>query len=186
MSILTVKPSAFTSVHNEEGLFSLEIKQTRNSTLMTMRVMTEIVNTREIPKTLPILRKYLPTILVATCFNDEALPFAVEVKRTEIGHLFEHILLENLCKMKIANGAQDATFSGRTYWNWTREPKGTFQIVIKAGYKEGEIFQTALIQSMSLVKEIMVSKIPQASTNTNIPLPSFIQNHVSISRDGLS
>lgn len=136
-------------------LFTLGIKQNTYYTKITMRLFTSIVNTKDIPYTLPTLKKILPSILRAECFNDKKLPFFKEVRKTEIGHLFEHILLEYLCISKISLGIQSACFEGHTHWNWEVEPKGTFHIYINTGYKDGEIFFGALKKSVELLSIIL-------------------------------
>jgi hypothetical protein len=83
-----------------ESLFSLHVMQKPSSTKITMQSFGEHVHTGHIPFIEDLLKKYLPTVLLTQCYNDEQLPFAQEVKDTEIGHLFEHILLEYLCQLK--------------------------------------------------------------------------------------
>src|SRR5579862_8893482 len=77
-----------------ENLFSLAITQKRTSTQIIMDVLYNQLNTSEIPYLLDVLQENLPSVLLTTCYNDLNLPFSVEVRNTEIGHLFEHILLE--------------------------------------------------------------------------------------------
>src|SRR5258708_1691579 len=107
-----------------ENLFSLAITQRRTTTRITMDVLYNQLNTAEIPSLTQMLEENLPSVLVTTCYNDSELSFEEEVRNTEIGHLFEHILLEYLCQHKIAKGARRATYAGRTHWNWTRDPLG--------------------------------------------------------------
>ncbi len=132
-----------------------------------MNLFDDIVNTSAIPETLFILKQHLPSILMAQCFNDEEIPFAIEVQKTELGHLFEHILLEYLCKLKLANGSTEASFSGRTYWNWKKDPRGTFHIVIRTGYANAAIFPLALEQTIQLMKILLHS----IQLSVSIPIP---------------
>src|ERR1700761_2246371 len=81
-----------------ENLFSLAITQKQTRTQITMDLLYNQINTKEIPFITDLLQKNLPSVLQTTCYNDLDLPFHVEVKNTEIGHLFEHILLEYLCQ----------------------------------------------------------------------------------------
>ena len=73
-------------------LFILSIRFGRKRTKITMTVLGDIVNTRNIPETYTILNKLLPQIFLSKCFNDDRLTFKTEVQRTEIGHLFEHFV----------------------------------------------------------------------------------------------
>lgn len=120
-----------------------------------MRLFGDIVNTRHLPATASILKTNLPSVLESKCFNEEKLPFAIEVTATEIGHLFEHILLTYLCKKKVGQGARRATFRGVTDWNWKKDPWGTFHITIGAGAKEEDILMSAMTPTISLVTKVL-------------------------------
>lgn len=138
-----------------ENLFSLAIVQKRTSTKITMDLHYNQLNTSEIPSLVEMLEQKLPSVLATTCYNDMELPFHVEVRNTEIGHLFEHILLEYLCQHKIAKGARAATFAGRTKWNWKRDPMGRFHIHLSCGAKDSDILPLALEQTVNLMKIIL-------------------------------
>ena len=99
-----------------ENLFELAIMQKQTSTRIIMDVLYNRINTNEIPTIVDVLQAKLPSVLYTTCYNDQNLPFDIEVQNTEIGHLFEHILLEYLCQLKLAKGAKQATFAGKTRW----------------------------------------------------------------------
>lgn len=146
--------------------FSLTIQQESLATQIVMRLNLPIVNTREIPQTYSILKDVLPSVLRSECFNDENLPFRQEVRQTEIGHLFEHILLDYLCIYKIADGYKKASFRGETNWNWHEDTRGTFYIDISAGFTEQEIFAKALQKTIFLVKNIL------KRSSMNAPLPA--------------
>lgn len=120
-----------------------------------MQLFTPVVNTCHMQHTYQTLKKLLPSILRAECFNDDNLPFYKEVRRTEIGHLFEHIMLEYLCIGKISQGHSCVAFEGLTKWNWKKDTRGTFHIYINVGYKDFEIFHEALGQSIQLLKTIL-------------------------------
>src|ERR1700737_3152384 len=108
-----------------ENLFTLAIIQRTNFTKIIMQ-SPNYINTGEIPFIVDQLKEYLPNVLMTQCYNEDNLPFALEVRNTEIGHLFEHILLEYLCQLKIAKGFAKAEFAGRTRWNWIKDPRGKF------------------------------------------------------------
>ena len=153
MSILNQKninPSFLAS-----PFYNLAVKNSTSGTQIKMSLSTNYFHTNYLPKTSGLLEKLLPEVLETKCFNDMNLPFNEEVKNTEIGHLFEHILLEYMCQMKIRDGHQKATFKGLTNWNWKRDPRGTFHITI--GTKPADIiyFEFALEKSIELLNKIL-------------------------------
>lgn len=138
-----------------ENLFSLAITQRQTSTRITMDLHYNQLNTQELPLIVSLLEKNLPSVLSAICYNEKNLPFNEEVQNTEIGHLFEHILLEYLCQNKLAKGARRATYAGRTKWNWHKDPMGRFHIHLNCGKKDADILPLALDQTVSLMKIIL-------------------------------
>ena len=91
-----------------DNLFSLLITQKQTSAKITMQLFYNQVNTCDIPVIVDLLQEHLPNVLFTQCFNDEGFPFNVEVKNTEIGHLFEHILLNRnpiLIKYQVLNSS---------------------------------------------------------------------------------
>ncbi|HUD44981.1 MAG TPA: hypothetical protein VMR41_05530 [Patescibacteria group bacterium] len=147
-------PQAFSFQH-----FSLLLYPSVYEIRMTMKMLSPVFNTCEIPGTYSILRQNLPSIFTSKCFNDNQYSFKKEVKNTEIGHLFEHILLEYLCIEKIKMGYEDAVFNGVTNWNWIEDPKGTFHITVDAGWQEKELFMAAFEKSITLLNMILNSLI---------------------------
>lgn len=137
------------------SLFTLAHQQEEENTLLTMTLNTPFVDTTEIPLTSEILNKYLPSIFRSKCFNDKNLPFHKEVASTEIGHLFEHILLEFLTERK------RRSFKGITEWNWTRDRKGTFHITIDLLEKESKLLPEALQKSIELLALILETRLRQ-------------------------
>jgi hypothetical protein len=138
-----------------ENLFSLDVIQKQTTTRIVMQMLYNQVNTREIPHIVELLEMHLPNVLHTQCFNDDGLPFRMEVKNTEIGHLFEHILLEYLCQAKIAKGANQASYSGNTKWNWVRDPRGMFHIRLSCGVKDADILAPSLEKTIDLMKIIL-------------------------------
>lgn len=136
-------------------LFSLAINHSKTHTDIDMLVTTHTVNTRDLPDTYDILSRSLPSVLRSECFNDQRVPFSIEVRTTEVGHLFEHILLEHLCLQKMATGCRSATYSGVTNWNWKKDTWGMFHIMVSAGYKDLSIFPLALEKSVNLLRAIL-------------------------------
>ncbi|MGH7204078.1 MAG: cyanophycin synthetase family protein [Candidatus Levyibacteriota bacterium] len=138
-----------------ENLFTLAIIQKQTSTRITMDLHYNQLNTEEIPTIVSLLEENLPSVLSTICYNDKNLPFNEEVQNTELGHLFEHILLEYLCQHKLAKGARRATYAGRTKWNWTRDPLGRFHIHFNCGKKDADILPLALEKTVALMKVIL-------------------------------
>jgi hypothetical protein len=138
-------------------LFSLKFKYGAKRTNIVMSLATQIVNTRDIPATHMLLEKYLPSVFLSKCFNEQNFPFKEEAKKTEIGHLFEHILLEYLCSMKKEKGHMNAIHNGVTHWNWEKDKWGVFHITIDLGSSDKEIFEAALEESVKLLLLILKS-----------------------------
>lgn len=138
------------------GFFQLQVTHKEKSTDILMYVFTKEVTTKEMKHTIIMLQKHLPTIFNSQCFNDLGLSFEKEVEKTEIGHLFEHILLEYLCKEKISQGCKEAMFSGKTVWNWNKENYGTFHISIDVSATEKALLYTALEDSIQLLRKIFI------------------------------
>lgn len=135
--------------------YSLLIKQQSFRTEITMSLFTSFYHTNSMPNTFEELHENLPGVLRSKCFNEDNLPFATEVLNTEIGHLFEHILLEYLCSTKISKGAKRALFRGLTSWNWRKDTKGTFHITIYMNPEDLEIFSLALNKTVILMNLIL-------------------------------
>ncbi|KKR16143.1 MAG: hypothetical protein UT77_C0005G0037 [Candidatus Daviesbacteria bacterium GW2011_GWC2_40_12] len=147
--------------HSSE-LFSLVVNHEEMNTKITMELFASIVNTKHIPATCQLLQKHLPTIMHSKCFNKKNYPFAKEVKETEIGHLFEHILLEYLCHLKQRRGISKHVHNGLTRWNWKEDARGVFHIHVDAGHEDKEIFQVALKHSIELLTDILQTAGPSA------------------------
>lgn len=120
-----------------------------------MRVPQEFLSTDNLPSTFKILNRDLPSIFTSKCFNEKNLPFTKEVLNTELGHLFEHILLEYLTILTRTHFKKNVSYSGKTSWNWVREELGLFHIKIDSGAKESSIFNEALALSSHLLEKII-------------------------------
>lgn len=151
-----------------EHFYSLEVDHKKQSTELTMSLTIPTINTRYIPLTFTILKKSLPSIFDSMCFNDDKLPFIKEVKATEVGHLFEHVLLEYLCEEKLSCGFSDVEYSGETKWNWREDPRGTFHITISRTENDQDIFTAALAKTIKLVNSILQSTIKKDIPSINV------------------
>lgn len=136
----------------------MEIRMYKKGTKIIMKSNSDLLNTADLPYTYKILNRYLPRVLMSKCFNDKNLPFNIEVKSTEIGHLFEHILLEYLCQLKSMDGCSDAVFNGHTDWNWKKYPVGTFHITINTKENDYKILPEAIDKSVKLMKYILETR----------------------------
>jgi hypothetical protein len=155
-------------------LFNLKIRQTSRVTVIDMQLGVSFVNTCDIPGTLEFLQQNYPSVLKTQCFNEKNLPFAVEVNETEIGHLFEHLLIDNLCSLKIKSGAKKASFNGTTSWNWQENPRGFFQIWIDIGREDLELLISALKQTINLTSLLIQPKFVQDSAGNLLSHPQLV------------
>lgn len=147
-------PNLYTSPMQND-YYSLLISQRNFQAQITMSLFTDYYHTGSLPHTHDHLVKNLPGVLKSKCFNEEDLPFEKEVLNTEIGHLFEHVLLEYLCNTKISQGAKKALFRGLTSWNWKKDAKGTFHITIYMNPEDAHLLSIALNKTISLVNRIL-------------------------------
>lgn len=157
--------------------YTIKTKYKKSSTKIILDLHNGMLNTRELPNTSYLLNKSLPSIFQSTCFNENNYPFKKEVKDTELGHLFEHILIENLCLIKVAKGYDDVEYSGITKWNWLVYPKGTFLITVNSGLKDRELFEEAMFKSTNLFDAILNSNVPDDYVNT---IPDTLNNIIPI------
>lgn len=157
--------------------YSLLMKRMKTETKMIMVIRSNIINTRDIPSATKILKELLPTIFVSKCYNEAKFPFCREVLETELGHLFEHILIEYLCLLKIENGYDNAEYTGLTKWNWHLFPKGSFHITVSASMKDSLLLTTALRKSMMLIDTIFDSILTDSLPDSqNINLSKSIKD----------
>jgi hypothetical protein len=139
------------------SLFSLSLTQQEELMYMKMQTHTHFVNTADLPRTLPILKKLCPRVLKTKCFNENNLPFREEVKQTEIGHMFEHVILAYLSEMYATKGIMNVVFNGQTNWNWQIDKRGTFHIYISPINRMPSILQHAVYKAVIVTEIIMKS-----------------------------
>ncbi|HWA52091.1 MAG TPA: hypothetical protein VG895_03495 [Patescibacteria group bacterium] len=111
------------------------------------------INTKSIPATVPVLSSDLPSIFKCECFNEENKNFKEESGQTELGHLFEHIMLEYLCITKLNSGCKQAIYEGVT--NWAVDNPYIFNIQIKTGKRDIENIEKAFKKSTRLLGKIL-------------------------------
>ncbi len=137
--------------------FTLHLELKRELALISMQVHTEHLSTATLPFTKKIIKEICPSVLKTKCFNSQKLPFSREVVNTEIGHLFEHILLDSLCSEKIKLGAIEACYKGKTKWDWEIFPKGFFEISIGLGDTDEAMLLGSIAQTAQLMESILAS-----------------------------
>jgi len=130
--------------------YKLDLKIKGNNIVIKLIMLTPYINTQNLQHTKSYFKDNLPSIFNSECYNSENLPFNVEIANTELGHLFEHILLEKLCEEKILTGKEEATFSGNTSWNWTKDPYGVFNIFVEIENSDLEIVKNSLLKTCIL------------------------------------
>lgn len=167
----------------QSSQLSLFAQVEKEKTIMTLQMFTPVLYTHDIANTVSFLQTFFPSVLHTECFNDQNLPFAQEAKSTEIGHLFEHILLEQLCMIKMQSGFDSAVFNGRTRWNWEKDTVGIFHIFVDVGERDVIFLTPALEKTVRLIEALLRNAV-----SMNIPLnmtnqksPSFSQQKATVS-----
>lgn len=155
MSIITANNFGGKSYQN--SYFSLKVTSDTKKAKILMDMLIPIFDTKILPQTSSILKKELPSIMYSKCFNENDWSFAKEVKNTEIGHLFEHILLEYISEFKRLMGIKNPIHNGMTSWNWQKEPQGRFHILIDIPRKDKDVIDSAIRKSLVLLSTIIES-----------------------------
>lgn len=137
--------------------FSILVRQNKFSTFLKLIMHTRIVTTAHIPFITTFLKQYNPTVLVTECFNPQNLPFYKEVKSTELGHLFEHMLIDEMRRLQENNGFKHV-YNGETSWDWEKSGYGVFSIWIDSGYSEEPLMHTALNETIMLFRKLLTTK----------------------------
>lgn len=144
-------------MHNYSSPFlKVSLTKSQKKLYLHLTVLSPHLYTSQLPHTLDTLRSHLPQVLTSECFNDAHLPFDQEVKATEIGHLFEHILIQHLCEAKLALGFSPVTFSGFTSWNWYIHPRGEFKISLDVAARDIPLIAYALPKTIALTEKILM------------------------------
>lgn len=138
------------------SFFSFKLQQQADTIKLYMQFPDSYTTTKSLPHTYKFLKKNIPSILKCQCFNDDGLPFSKEVRQTEMAHLFEHILLDQLCQEKSAE--IDAEYSGQTEWNWNKNPVGSFKVTIGSKKHEEKYLALALNKTIALMEELVTQK----------------------------
>ena len=104
--------------------------------------------TSQVPHIPRLLFRLLPRLGSHICHNDGGLSFRKECRKTEIPHLFEHLILE--LQLQAQQNEEDY-LSGETQWNWTVDPRGLYHVYVDY---DNELLAVA---SIRLAERILVS-----------------------------
>ncbi len=150
---VTLKQSLIVTYENPQ--FSLAVEEGFPQTNIVFTSLTPVLRTGFLPATLAILKEQLPGVLATKCHNDGGWGFEREVEDTEIGHLFEHILIQNISEFRESYLMEDSKITGETQWDWTRDAKGIFNIRICSESPYDQVLTEAIEKSISIVNLIL-------------------------------
>jgi hypothetical protein len=148
--------------------FAVSLDQKEGVVLLTQKILHPIINTQELPETHDFLFKHLPTIFDNQCFNGKKLSFAEEVKSTEVGHLFEHIVLE-LLKIEVEKVYPNVSFKGETCWDWSKHGYGTFLITIRSNTVFKKFLKRAINKAVLILDNLYLTKISSPKGGAEAP-----------------
>ncbi len=137
--------------------FIINLLIKKNKIVIILKVNKEKLTTAFFPNTHQILKKQIPSIFKNKCYNPDGNSFEDEIKSTETAHLFEHLLIENMCIIK-TKYEKNALYSGRTFWDENSD-NYIFKIEVKCKLFDLPIFMKAFGKSIFLMDEIFESKI---------------------------
>ncbi len=157
------------AIKKSHTLFDYIISQRPDHAEITIQFFTSFYTTRPVPQTLPLLELMLPRIFAHKCFNNFNRSFKKEAAETELGHLFEHILLEFLCQYKFSEEKKRTIrLKGLTEWNWVHDPKGIFYISLNSTITDAYLLQKALTKTSEIMETILLSTLQTENPNHNI------------------
>lgn len=155
------------------NFFDYQYTHTSELTLIKIRFNLPFFNTDSIPQTFSFLQQQFPGVLTTKCFNKTGLPFTQEVTATELGHLFEHILIRKIYDLKKISGEDNFIVEARTDWDWKKEEKGIFNIFVKWGAWNFALFDQAIEETSLLCENLLSHRLSadnKATDNyTNYP-----------------
>ncbi len=146
--------------------FKLQYEIFDRGVKIDMSLLCDVIYTSQITGIYNKLFAFLPTVLTTECFNEKHLPFREEVAQTEIGHLFEHILLEYMSINK-EKSMKNFSIEGRTFWNAINLPIKKFTIDIYCKLSDFPIFIKSLEPSCKLIDTL----IGDRPTFNYLPVP---------------
>lgn len=127
--------------------------QMAEKVMLVQEIYNPAIYTKDLPATVEVLSKNVPSIFANRCYNGRKFSFKKEVENTEVGHLFEHLILE--CLKILAFGKYGkADFKGQTFWDWKTEKERKFNIVVYSDQNYKDIFEIALKRAVVIMEEI--------------------------------
>lgn len=97
----------------------------------------------------------LPALADHICHNRKGLPFREEMQDTELGHVFEHVILAIL-------GQRGIYTKGQTTWNWDRDPIGMYRVTINTGRKYA--VKESILIAQAIMTNALVGPVVKVST----------------------
>lgn len=141
----------------KSSFFNYLVNQRPDHAEITIQFHTDFYTTQPLPATIEVLETIIPRIFKHKCFNNHNRTFKKEAEQTELGHLFEHILLEFLCRYKFHEGEKNITLKGLTEWNWQQDPKGIFHISLNTTTKDQQLLQSAIENTSHVMETILLT-----------------------------
>lgn len=157
--------------NNEFQSFRFDLEHLTQKTLIKIQFLTPFFSTSEIPSTLIYLEANYPQVLGTLCFNYLNQPFTQEVSNTELGHLFEHILIAKIYDLSLIQGKTNIVVKGTTQWDWKNDTRGTFNIMVTWDNTDKEIFTKALSETVKLMEELIETILVKNSTGNQAGSP---------------
>lgn len=165
-------------MHHKQHFFSVYYLQPHaDYWLLQFSVNSDYCSTSQFPALQSDMRTLLPEILVAECDNPNKLPFYEEMQSTQTAHLYEHMVLEYLCKLKLKKGAREASYEGRTFWDATQPTGEESTIAVsRQGESKSQFLQAVRLSSQLLTTLIRNTNADHISMHTERgaePLPMY-------------
>ncbi len=116
-----------------------------------------------VPGLAKTLLAMLPSLREHDCINRRNLSFEEELTRTELGHVFEHVILEVLSRRGLCT-------RGQTTWNWQRDPIGTYHVTIGTGKKL--LLKESLLVAQAIMTNALVGPVLRMRLPAGTPKPA--------------
>lgn len=101
----------------------------------------------QLPTLAPSLVSMLPSLREHLCTNARGLSFEEELRDTELGHVFEHVMLAILADRGVCT-------RGQTTWNWHRDPVGTYHVTLSTGRRL--LVKESLLVAQAIFTNVLV------------------------------
>lgn len=148
--------------------FEVKIRLGEGRVELVHRIKHPLIHTSALPITEAFLAQEIASIFGNQCFNGKNKSFRAEASSTEIGHLFEHLILEyiKLLAEKVYGGV---CVSGETIWNWKEMGYGTFLIKIDFGQNYRGCIEDAILNAAKLLDKLYELHDIRLSQGRQIP-----------------